>query len=180
MAKTDKNPNAVNAPSNDEILKDMNAAPPIAHQVQNSAKSVDDLMKGYTNMPIVDEPAAQEFAKKKRGRKPGQKAGMSASDVTDMNPETTGMIGENPIITGGLLMLLIDLALPNVIALINNKVSKSKITASTLQLSEDERKQLEPLADQVAREMSVKANPLTVLIISLVGLYGMKLMQQKS
>jgi len=177
MAKTDKNPNAVNAPSNEEILNSMKQDAPVANK---TVDAVADLMKGYKDAPIIDEPSAQEFAKKKRGRKPGQKAGMSASDVQSDNPENTGVIGENPIITGGLLMLLIDLVLPNVIALINNKVSKSKITASSLQLSEDERRQLEPLADQVAREMSVKANPLTVLIISLVGMYGMKLMTQKS
>lgn len=173
-----KNKDVVNAPSEKEILASMEKSAPIANQ---SVNDIDKLMNEYTNEIQVDTPAAQEFAKGKRGRKKGQKNGMSADEIsTDINGNPT-QVNENPIITGGLLILLIDLALPNIIAFANNKFSKTKkIKASELQLTEEERKQLEPLAEQVAKEMSMKANPLTVLIVSLVGMYGMKLMMQKS
>jgi hypothetical protein len=178
MTKIDKNPNAVNAPSDKEILESMSQSAPVSHNVD----AVSELMKGYTEEINVDAPAAQEFIKGKRGRKKGQKNGMKADEIGTSEPGGFGepAINENPIISGALLVMLIDIALPNLMAIINNKVSKKKIKASSLQLSEDERKQLEPLANQVAQEMSVKANPLTVLIISLVSMYGMKLMTQKT
>jgi hypothetical protein len=173
-----KNKDVVNAPSDKEILEGMKQTAPIANATVND---IDKLMSEYKTEIQVDTEAAQEFAKGKRGRKKGQKAGMTAEEATkDIIGEPVN-IDSNPIITGGLLILLIDLVLPNIIAFANNKFSKTKkIKATDLQLSEDERKQLEPLAEQVAKEMSVKANPLTVLIVSLVGMYGMKLMMQKS
>jgi hypothetical protein len=171
-----KNPNVQNAPSSEEILSEMKQSPPMV----SSLNDVEKLLQDYNEPLKVDEPAAQDFVKKKRGRKPGQKNGAAKDEFTGIPGIDQNFINENPVISGGLLILLIDLALPNIMCFVNNKVSKQKIKASSLQLTEDERKQLEPLADQVAREMAVKANPLTVLIISLVSMYGMKLMTQKT
>jgi hypothetical protein len=172
-----KNKDVINAPSDTDILKEMQKSAPIIEQ--GNMKDIENLLSGYQEQLIVDAPAAEEFVKSKRGRKKGQKNGMKADDIFS-DPDQSQQVNDNPIITGALLVMLIDIALPNIIVLINNKVSKSKIKVNTLQLTDDEKKSIEPLAEQVAKEMSVKANPLTVLIISLVGMYGMKLMVQKT
>jgi hypothetical protein len=171
MAK--KNTDVVNAPTSEEILKEMNDKPLIS---TSGINEVNDLLSGYTEKVIIDTPSAQDAEKKKRGRpKKGEQDKTPQGTFSDPN-----VMPENPIISGSLMVLLIDLILPNVICMINNKVSKKKIKANLLMMTDEQRKQLEPVADQVAKEMSLKANPLTVLIVSMIGIYGVNLMMLKS
>jgi hypothetical protein len=155
-----------NAPSSEEILEQMKETAP---KSSSNNKEIDDLLSGYKEKIEINEPAAIERAKETRGRK--------KKTQEPAQPE----IQTSPVITGALMMMLIDLGLPHLIAFANNKLNKKgkKIKASDLRMTEEQRKELEPVADQVAHEMMLQANPLTVLIISMIGIYGINFMMLK-
>jgi hypothetical protein len=164
--KITTNKDVIDAPSADDILKDMEKSAP----VNDVMKEMNELLTGYTEKLTIDEPAAMEGEKKKRGRP------SKSSKVEEPINEIQG----SSVISGSLLILLIDLILPNIMAAVNNKVSKKKIKASLLQMTPEQRKELEPVADAVSREMMLKANPLAMLIISMIGIYGVNLMMLKN
>jgi hypothetical protein len=115
--------------------------------------------EGFTVQPLPDES-------KKRGR---PKKGFEKNVIKD-----------DPIITGSLLIILVDLLIPNLMSFANNKFSKKKIKPSDLMLSNEQKKELEPFADAAAQQMMMKGNPVYMLIICLLGMYGVKLMALKS
>ena len=161
------NKEVVNAPSSDEILDSMKTDAPVTSEVN---KEISDILSGYTEKINIDESSAVSNEKEKRGRK---KKGEKTEPVQE--------IQESPVITGALMMLLIDLAMPNLISFVNNAIVKKtkkgkKISASALMMTSEQRKELEPVADQVAKEMMLHANPLTILIISMIGIYGINFM----
>jgi hypothetical protein len=156
-----------------DMLKEGNNIEPILEQtVQNDSQPVEpdkeiaSFMSDYTEKPIINE----EAPKSRRGRK--KKEEEPQQDPPIINGEA--------LINGGMFILLIDLLLPNIICLLNNRLSKKKIKASKLQMTAEQRKDLEPIANEVAKQMSMKANPMTVLIISLVGIYGVNFMMLKA
>lgn len=87
---------------------------------------------------------------------------------------------QNEMISGALFITLVDLVLPMVIAFVNNKVSKQKISADSLTLTDKQRKDLEPVCDQVVRQLQLSANPVVLLTVSLGGIYAMNFMLQKN
>jgi hypothetical protein len=166
--KTKELPEVQNAPSSEEILNSMKDNAP---KTGETNKEIEDILSGYSEKIVIDEPSAINNEKSKRGRKP-------KNGVSEPQPS----ISETPIISGALMMMLIDLALPQLICFANNKLNKKgkKIQASALQMTPEQRKELEPVAEQVAKEMMLQANPLTVLIISMIGIYGINFMMLKN
>ncbi len=142
-------------------------------QMENAPdKEIQDLLSGYSEKIQIDEPSAIENEKQKKTRR---------KKVEPVQPQ----IIEYPLITGALMLMLIDLALPNLISLSNNFIVKKtktgkKVKAGDLQMTKDQRAELEPIADQVAKEMMLKANPLAVLILSMLGIYGINFMMLKN
>ena len=143
-------------------------SPPV--ETTESNKEIQDILNGYTEKIQIDEGQAISNEKEKKTRK---KRGSPVEQATE--------IKEAPVITGALMMLLIDLAIPNCISYINNQIVKKtkkgkKVSASSLCMSVEQRKELEPVADQVAKELMLHANPLAILIASMIGIYGINLM----
>lgn len=90
-------------------------------------------------------------------------------------------IKEENIINGSLLILLIDLILPRLVVLVHNRISKEKqVKSSQLQMTNKQRKDLMPIADEAAKQLLIKANPITVLLIALIGIYGINLLMLRS
>jgi hypothetical protein len=84
------------------------------------------------------------------------------------------------ILTGAMFIALIDLALPMIIVTLNNTLDKNhKITVDKLRLKASQRKELEPIAEEVMKQLELKANPIVILIISLVSLYGLNFVNLK-
>ena len=79
-----------------------------------------------------------------------------------------------------MFILLIDLILPNLVAMINNQFSKTKIKASRLQMTAKQRQDLEPMADAVAKKLMLKTDPMTLFFVSLLGIYGVNFMVLKA
>jgi len=128
---------------------------------------VNKLLSGYTEQLEV-EP---EKPKEKNGKKRGSK-----NVIEEPKPQ----VEINSVISGSLLILVIDLLIPNLIVFANNKMSKDKIKVKDLQLTAKQREELIPLADEASKKIALKADPLTTFLIGLVGIYGINLMGLKA
>jgi len=134
----------------------------------DSLKEVENLLIGYTEKPIVN---TETESTKKRGRKP-------KNFQPEPEPEQLQTIGDNPMLSGSMIILMIDLIIPNLICFAGNRFTKKKIKPQRLQMTSKQREELEPIAEKVAQQMALKANPMAVLIISLLGIYGVNFMSQ--
>jgi len=98
------------------------------------------------------------------GKKRGQpKAGKEYKDEMTLTGD---------LMDGAMFITLIDMIFPMVICMANNSMSQVKIEPDALMLSEKQKKQLEPICEQVVKKLSVKADPITLLCISLFTMYG--------
>lgn len=149
-------------------------------QDKSTNKEINDLLKGYSenanvhtdnndSAPIQDDPPK----KRKRGR---PRKDEKQEPVEPPQAE----IQASDYINGAMFILLIDLLLPNVIAFGNNKLTKKKIKASKMQMTDKQRSDLQPLADEVAKHLLVNVSPITLFVISLVGIYGINFMMLKA
>ncbi len=140
--------------------------------------SIDDVLGGYTEaaevpnkeINIGHEPASDE-PKKKRGRPKG-----STKKKADRFTQT---VEGNEVINGALLLFFIDTIIPMGISFVHNRFSDDKINANHLKLSAPQKKELGEIADEVAKQIQLQGNPVTVLIISLISIYAGNLINQK-
>lgn len=145
---------------------------------------ITEQLQGYTEeMEVTKEeikPETQEpekpVKKETRGRKPGGKN--KAFKIPE--PEPPKQLLASDLISGALFLMLIDLAIPNLIAFANNQVSKKKIKPKLLQLTDKQKQELEPFANEVTKQLLIKGNPLYVFIGCLVGMYGLNFMLLKN
>lgn len=169
--------------------------PPEAGQA--NPNELDEILKGYTRINVTPEkteaipgndmfnikptePAAAPFtpgpdAYYKTGKKAGQLKPSAAKKI--QTPEMT-VSGE--LLSGALFITLIDLVIPNVIAGINNLASKTKIDSEKLQLSEKQKKAIEPYANETVKRLNITANPVAIFCVSMVGMYGVQFMALKA
>lgn len=87
---------------------------------------------------------------------------------------------QNTLITGSLFLLVVDLVIPFTIAAVNNWFSKDKIDSSKLGLTDKQKKDLEPLCNEVVKYLNLNANPLVIFIVSYGAICVMNYMLQKS
>jgi hypothetical protein len=126
---------------------------------------------------LPQEPEIDPLPKKKetRGRKPGSGKRKQAFE----EPPPT-QLQASDLISGTLLLMFIDLAIPNIISFVNNRYSKKKIKAKAMQMNDKQKSELEPFANEAAKQLLIKGNPVTVFIIALAGIYGLNFMMLKN
>jgi len=108
-----------------------------------------------------------------RGKKKGQpKPPDKIRMHIEPNPAPADISGE--LITGALLITLIDVFIPMLIVLINNWISKEKMKYDLLSLDEKQKSLLSPLADKVVAQLRISGNPSLLLLFAILGLYGIK------
>jgi hypothetical protein len=78
------------------------------------------------------------------------------------------------LMDGAMFITLVDMVLPMLICLGNNAISKIKVEPDKLMLTEKQKNQLAPLAEQVVKRLSVKADPTILLCVSLFTMYGVQ------
>jgi hypothetical protein len=169
--------------------------------VNTNASEIENLLAGYTeaatetpepitevqphNLPPVqtEESGPVQWQGNplyyQTGKKAGQlRAGAVKPKVTvTPNQTETSISGE--IISGALFMTMIDLLLPLLFITANNYFSKTKIKAEDLQLTDKQKNELEPIAEKVAAQVRLTANPTVVLIFTLAGIYGLNFIKAK-
>ena len=85
-------------------------------------------------------------------------------------------------IKGATLLFFIDLICPEIFAFLANKIyKKNKIKGQQIKLTQEEKQELEPIADEVALQMGMdNISPITQLSVSLLIMYGSKIYLEKS
>lgn len=149
-----------------DLLKDYKEVPPTNTAPPATGAPV--------NTPIpngnpTSYPPGTEFYK--TGKKAGQPKPPKKVAFT-YNPATQPATLSGEILTGALFLTLVDLIIPTIIVGINNRFTKQKIKATDLQLSAAQKKELAPIADQVIKQIDIKANPTLLLCVSMLGIYG--------
>jgi hypothetical protein len=103
---------------------------------------------------------------------------------TSQQPTSEGIVNNpsvTPVISGYMLLLICDFVFPSVIVLVIGKLSKNlkkKIVAKNLKLTKEEKKELEPLANEAVKYMFSDMHPLTAFAVSLGSIYIGKTFEQ--
>jgi hypothetical protein len=117
-----------------------------------------------------------------KGRKRNEPYVAPASQPTGPHPAMGTVPGQAPvqrqminseIISGALFLLLIDMLLPMVIVTLNGLIGKHPIDIEKLQLSDKQKKDLEPIAERAMKQAAVQLDPVWTLVLSMCGIYGM-------
>ena len=164
--------------------------------------SIDETLSGYTTM-IVDENDNEVNAESNNDSPPennenwkgdhryfqtGKKAGQLRPSAKKLNTEITATLdtestttfkGSN-IMSGIMLLVLVDSILPLAISFINNKYSKRKVKSTSLKMTKTQKNELQPIADEVVKLLNVEANPIFMLSISMIGIYGLNLAEARN
>lgn len=138
---------------------------------QKTSDELNNLLSQYkekADIPEIDlssDTVEPEKPKKRRGRKP--------------KAEKMTISGE--IISGALFITLLDIILPTIIVTVNNVIDKKgkKMSVMDLRLKQTQKNELEPIADEVMKELMIKANPAFILISSFVSIYALNFVQAK-
>ncbi len=130
---------------------------------KNVSNEIDTLLTGYTQkeVPLIDSSQPLKTARKVRAKK------------------VKKLVISGEIITGLLFITLLDLVLPMAMTSVNNALTGEKMSQTDLKLTQTQKNELEPIADEVMKELQLKADPIFILIVSFISIYGMKFMDAK-
>ncbi len=133
--------------------------------------------------PDLSDPTKYFQSGKKKGQpKPG-KGGRAANTMSAAglgNEGGTMNVPVSDLLTGALFISMIDILLPLLIEVVNNKFSKDKIKASDLTLTAEQQKRLSPIADELVKRLNLDLHPGLLLILGLAGIYGLNYAAIKS
>lgn len=162
--------------------------------------SVNDLLSGYKEAKIEEpiepehnpENIVQNLGESSEGLPPpdtnawqgdkryyqtGKRAGqLRPNRVTvKYNHDATTSIPASQLVNGALFLAFINFIIPLAISGVHNWFNKkNKLAIKDLKLTNDEKKEIDPLMDATLKQLNINANPLILLIISLVGAYSVK------
>ncbi len=126
------------------------------------------------SMPATANPNA--WIGDKRYYQRGKKMGQLKPGNEHLKPPPAEMEISGSLIDGGLFLMLIDMIFPLIITVLNNKFTDTNIKVEDLQLTEKQKRDLEPIATEVIKQMSISADPKWLLLGSLAGIYGINYM----
>lgn len=113
------------------------------------------------------------------GKKAGQLRPSVSKPKVEFHKDNTPTTISGEIISGALFMTMIDLLLPLFIVFLNNHFSKVKISPKDFELTEKQKKDLEPIAEKVAAQIRLTADPMLVMGFTLAGIYGINFMKAR-
>lgn len=103
----------------------------------------------------------------------------STIDVSVKDEKRT--IKTDSVLTGMMLITIIDLIFPLVVTVMHNKFSKKvKIKVNDIKMSKTQQNQISDLADQVVQQLDIQANPVHMFFISLAGIYGLNVIEARN
>lgn len=126
--------------------------------------------------PDLNDPRYYFQSGKKKGQRRPIKEGVNVSFKT---PNTTKVLtGE--IISGALFLTMIDMIFPMVLAGVNNQFSKVKIDPDKMQLTDKQKKELEPLFNAIVKAINFEGNPVLLGVVGLGSIYAMNFIMCRS
>lgn len=142
-----------------------------------SDNEIFDYMNEFSENPEIPKNEQQETDEQVNKGKRGRPKGSKSKGNYDKN------IDVSEFITGELFITLIDLALPALVAAGHNKIVKDKkkqISFVELRMDEKQKQDLVPIADAASKQLMLKADPLTLFAVCLIGVYASNLLIAKS
>lgn len=156
------------------ISKDPDPIPPTGNP---QPQPIQQAQQQPTNLG-PDDPSNPVYyyqsGKKKGQRRPNPKVKASYNPPPNQQVTISGQF-----ITGALFLLLIDMLVPLLIGLLNDRFGKTSIDVKKLKLTPEQKRELEPVCDAVVKYINFTANPVILLLISLSGIYGLNFMALK-
>jgi hypothetical protein len=163
-----------------------------------SSDTLDNILAGYQKQMTVDNVQATAVEQRRgRGRPAGSTKKTMNKGVTQPPPTTQpapqvqqpqhpGQIpaptGNQPatirgtLIGGYMFLVMIDNVLPMIINFIHSRYSKLKVNFAKLKLTEQQKKDLEPVSNDVVRELNINGNPIALMLLGLGSIYTMNYM----
>ena len=94
---------------------------------------------------------------------------------TDPNaPSDNPYVDISKYISGALLLMMIDFLLPTLFTFVYPKLKRLK-DKKKLKMTKDERKELEPIADECIKQVAMKLAPMEAMALMLLFVYGGKI-----
>lgn len=106
-----------------------------------------------------------------RGAKKGQKK-PNFDKVLQQTGQYEPATLSGEILSGLMFITLIDMLFPLLITTVNNLYSKKKVKADQLKLTAKQKNELAPICDKIVEKWNITADPVWLLLISMVGIYG--------
>jgi hypothetical protein len=148
-----------------EQEKSLKAAETSVKTIEQLAVSLNDF-KQLPNIPPIAE------VKAKRGRKPGSK-NEPKPPVENFQPKVEQPVFVGAVISGAILLAIVDAFVPWVISWLHNVMNKhNPITAKELKLPDDIKNDLKSAADEAIKTSNLKLTPAQVLGLSMLAAYG--------
>lgn len=180
----------------DEILKGYDKPMEVSASNPADAKTGELNKPPVINMPPVINPQTHypdgrpiEYFQRgaKRGQpkpyrpiynNPHQQQPQTQFTVSTPPPAT---MGGSAVLNGAMFLVLVDLLFPMILEIANNWLDpKNKISARQLKLDDKQKKDIEPIADMVMKQVNINGNPTWLLIMALAGTYGLNFMALKA
>lgn len=97
-------------------------------------------------------------------------------ETTTREPMKEEMTLSGEVLTGTLFLTMIESFMPIIIGILNEKFDNKKVDIKKLKLTAGQKKELIPICDEVIKKMELTANPIYLLIGSVIGIYGINYM----
>lgn len=104
----------------------------------------------------------------------GQIEATSESTDTNAQTENPNNVDISKYISGALLLMMIDFLLPTLFTFVYPKLKRLK-DKRKLKMTKDERKELEPIADECIKQVAMKLAPMEAMALMLLFVYGGKI-----
>lgn len=186
--------------STDEIVITDDSKTETKKPTEPSVNEIDALLSEYTQALNVDSESGDNSHENKgdsdggidwddksnpklyyqSGKKKGQRRPNAAKISRKEGSENAQTTIGGDLITGAMFITMIDLLLPLGMAALNNHFSDKKVDANKLKLTAKQRNDLAPVCDDLAKQWQITANPVAVLIVSLIGIYGVNLLMLRN
>ena len=138
---------------------------------EKTTSELDNLLKSYTHKTVIDNSLEDQQNSEVNTDKPKRRGRRKKIEPVIISGE---------LLTGAMFLTLIDMLFPMIIATINNTIDKKKqVSAQSLKITQTQKNELEPIADAVMKEIQIKANPVYILIASMLSIYGMNFLKAK-
>jgi hypothetical protein len=95
-------------------------------------------------------------------------------NATDHDPAQANQVDISKYISGALLLMMIDFLLPTAFTFVYPKLKRLK-DKRKLKMTKDERKELEPIADECIKQVAMKLAPMEAMALMLLFVYGGKI-----
>jgi hypothetical protein len=180
----------------DEILKGYDkpmeiTATPTDAKLPEGQKPVVNIQPSAFNNPNTHYPDGRPKEYFVRGAKRGQEKPYRPiynnphqppvnTIITSTTPPPAQMPGSS-VLTGAMFLVLVDMLFPMLLEIGNNFIDpKHKISAKQLKLQPEQRKELEPLADMIMKQINFQGSPVLLLSLGLFGTYALNFMALKA